>query len=109
MMIDLISVEAIGERSLVSVDTPHGQFAIARVDDSYYLFSNSCSHASCPLSDGMLSGTVLMCDCHFSEFDIPTGRVLTEPAEIDLVVREVFPNGSMLSVEDEILISMGGA
>lgn len=108
MKVDLIRIQTIGERPLVSVSTPHGQFAIAQVEGSFYVFPDSCSHASCPLSDGTLSGSVLTCECHFSEFDVTTGRVLTEPAEVDLVVTQLIPQGEMLCVEDETLVSMRG-
>lgn len=41
-----------------------------------------CSHAACAFStDGQLEGSILICDCHGSEFDVFTGDVLSPPAD----------------------------
>ena len=49
--------------------------SIARVDDHLYAFDDLCTCADepCPLSGGLLTGTVIMCQCHGSRFDITTG------------------------------------
>lgn len=107
-MLDLVSVDVFDSRSLVSVETPHGRFAIARVEESFYMFADSCTHASCPLSDGFLEGRVLTCECHFSEFDVSSGRVLTEPAESDLLVMEISRRDNMLIIDERQLASLGG-
>jgi 3-phenylpropionate/trans-cinnamate dioxygenase ferredoxin subunit len=106
---DLVPVDALSARSLVAVDTPYGRFAIAKVGDSFYAFPDSCTHASCPLSEGHLAGQVLTCECHFSDFDVTTGRVLTEPAESDLTVAEIQPTGPMLTIDERRLAEMMGA
>jgi 3-phenylpropionate/trans-cinnamate dioxygenase ferredoxin subunit len=56
--------------------------AIARVNDRLYAFDDlcTCTDESCPLSGGLLTGTVIMCQCHGSRFDITTGAAIAGPA-----------------------------
>ena len=51
--------------------------AVARVDDRLYAFGDlcTCTDEHCPLSGGLLTGTMIMCQCHGSRFDITTGAV----------------------------------
>ncbi|MFD5587077.1 Rieske (2Fe-2S) protein [Streptomyces sp. NPDC058733] len=41
-------------------------------------FSTICTHAGCPIAQ--LEGTRLTCNCHGSQFDATTGKVLRSPA-----------------------------
>jgi len=56
--------------------------SIARVDDRLYAFDDMCTCADqrCPLSNGRLEGTTLMCQCHGSRYDITTGAPVAGPA-----------------------------
>lgn len=67
------------------------RISIARVDGRLYAFDDlcTCSEHACPLSGGSLTGTVIMCQCHGSRFDITTGTVINGPATEPLVVYEV--------------------
>jgi 3-phenylpropionate/trans-cinnamate dioxygenase ferredoxin component len=58
------------------------RISIARVDDQLYAFDDLCTCADepCPLSNGLLTGSTLMCQCHGSRFDITTGAVVSGPA-----------------------------
>jgi nitrite reductase/ring-hydroxylating ferredoxin subunit len=62
-----------------------------------------CPHARCSLArDGeVVDGTVLICNCHGSEFDLLTGEVLLDPAERPLRLRPVQPSedGSRLTID----------
>src|SRR5262249_55412171 len=60
----------------------HLRISIARVDDRLYAFDDlcTCAHEACPLSGGLLKGTIIMCQCHGSRFDISTGAVINGPA-----------------------------
>ena len=50
-------------------------------DGRWWAVEDRCSHAGCAFSaDGELEGTVLICGCHGSEFDIRTGAALQPPA-----------------------------
>jgi cytochrome P450/nitrite reductase/ring-hydroxylating ferredoxin subunit len=61
---------------------------IGRLDGSWVAFDDTCTHEECSLSDGELDGTVVVCPCHGSEFDIRTGDVLCPPALEPLPIYE---------------------
>ena len=67
------------------------RISIARVDGRVYAFDDLCTCADepCPLSGGMLRGTMIMCQCHGSRFDITTGAVIAGPATRALTVYSV--------------------
>ena len=67
------------------------RIAIARVDGRLYAFDDlcTCTDEPCPLSGGVLTGTVIMCQCHGSRFDITTGAVAAGPATKALTVYPV--------------------
>jgi 3-phenylpropionate/trans-cinnamate dioxygenase ferredoxin subunit len=35
---------------------------------------------TCKLSEGSIKGGIVKCPCHFSEFDVKTGKVVSGPA-----------------------------
>lgn len=49
---------------------------LVRVDDRYYCMDAYCPHLGGNLSEGHLSGTILTCPLHHSQFDITDGHVL---------------------------------
>ena len=65
--------------------------SIARVDGRLYAFDDlcTCTDEPCPLSGGLLTGTVILCQCHGSRFDITTGAATAGPATKPLTVYEV--------------------
>jgi len=67
------------------------RISIARVGDRLYAFADLCTCAAepCPLSGGLLTGTMVICQCHGSRFDIATGAVLNGPAIEPLNTYEV--------------------
>ena len=64
------------------LDDRKRRIAITRVEHRLYAFDDlcTCSHAACPLSGGLLTGTTIMCQCHGSRFDITTRAVISGPA-----------------------------
>lgn len=67
------------------------RISIARVANRLYAFDDlcPCAEQACPLSGGLLAGTIIMCQCHGSWFDIITGAVINGPATDALNVYEV--------------------
>jgi 3-phenylpropionate/trans-cinnamate dioxygenase ferredoxin component len=67
--------------TLAAFDIAGRRVAIANVDGTWYAFDDACTHMGCSLvGQGRLSGTIVTCDCHGSEFDVRTGHVLRGPA-----------------------------
>jgi nitrite reductase/ring-hydroxylating ferredoxin subunit len=89
----LDAVEAITDDSVVPyyLDDLKLRVAVARVAGRLYAFDDlcTCDDPPCPLSGGLLDGTVVMCQCHRSRFDITTGAVIADPATEPLTVYEV--------------------
>jgi nitrite reductase/ring-hydroxylating ferredoxin subunit len=67
------------------------RISVARVGDRLYAFDDlcTCAQRSCPLSGGLLTGTILKCQCHGSRFDLTSGAVINGPATQPLEMYEV--------------------
>jgi nitrite reductase/ring-hydroxylating ferredoxin subunit len=61
---------------------------LVNVDGHFYALNNFCTHSRCYLHKGKLKGKVITCPCHFAEFDVTTGEVLSPPAKESV---ETFP------------------
>lgn len=65
------------------------RIAIARSTDGLFAFSDHCTHAGGPLSDGAIVGCTVQCPWHGSQFDCRTGRVIAGPAETQIRTYEI--------------------
>ncbi len=52
----------------------------ANVQGKIYCLDGRCTHAGAPLAEGTLSGEVLTCPWHYSQFNIASGAVVRGPA-----------------------------
>lgn len=60
-----------------------------------------CTHAGCAFStDGEVVGTIVVCDCHGSEFDRFTGDVLAPPADEEI---KIYPTRGL---EDRVEVDL---
>jgi nitrite reductase/ring-hydroxylating ferredoxin subunit len=82
------------------------ELALIRHAGGWAVVDRYCPHAHCSLVDDgeVVDGSVLICNCHGSEFDLLTGAVLLDPADRPLRLRRVRPSddGGSLTVELEI-------
>lgn len=62
---------------------------LCRVADDVHAVDDLCTHEDISLSLGVLCEHRLRCPLHGSEFDVRTGEVLNEPADIDLATYPV--------------------
>lgn len=70
------------------------EIALCKVDDNIYALNNICTHEYACMSDGFIDGDVIECPLHQAQFHIPTGKVLSSPAVVDL---QTYP----VKVEDD--------
>ena len=66
----------------VSVD--HELIAVYNLGGRFYATSDICTHQEANLSDGYIDGENIECPLHQALFHIPTGKVLREPASVNL-------------------------
>ncbi len=52
------------------------EILLARVGDTYYAADDRCPHMGGDLSQGTLSGSVVTCPRHHSQFDLVDGHVI---------------------------------
>jgi nitrite reductase/ring-hydroxylating ferredoxin subunit len=55
---------------------------IASVAGKYYCVQGRCTHMGGDLSKGVLSGTVIECPLHHSQFELADGHVVRRPGGI---------------------------
>ncbi|MEA2682088.1 MAG: catalase [Chloroflexota bacterium] len=63
-----------------AVEVGDARVAVANVDGTLRAFQDTCTHRGCSLTDGTLSGGIVTCPCHGSQFDVGTGEVVRGPA-----------------------------
>lgn len=72
--------DAIAAGTAVSFNIEGRPIAVANVDGRLFAFDDICTHLGCSLSDGMLEGMNIACQCHYSVFQIADGSVVSGPA-----------------------------
>ena len=89
---------AVTNGQMASFRVDGNQVDIANVDGQFYGFDDICTHIGCSLSDGSLTGTIVTCPCHGSQFDVRTGEVVSGPARSPIKTYPVQQTGEDLQV-----------
>lgn len=71
---------------------------VANTAGRLHAFGNVCPHAAGPIGEGWLEGCVVECPWHNGQWDITTGKALTELATADIPVFEVRVVGDVIEV-----------
>lgn len=71
--------EEIPLREARSVRFGEREIAIFNLGDRFLAVDNRCPHKGGPLSDGIVSGTTVVCPLHARKVDLETGAVLNAP------------------------------
>jgi len=82
-------LEAIPRNDMRCVSLSDRNVLVANTDDGVYVADEMCTHEDARLCDGNLSGTKVKCPLHGSRFDLVTGKVLDDPANVDLITYPV--------------------
>ncbi len=57
---------------------------VANTAEGVFVADEMCTHEDARLCDGNLAGTKVKCPLHGSRFELTTGKVLDDPASVDL-------------------------
>ena len=82
-MSDFVRVASVSDLppgGVMLVEVDGERVALVNVDGEMYAVAEECTHERCPLSEGDLEGSLLVCPCHGSAFDVTTGRPANPPA-----------------------------
>jgi len=55
------------------------ELCIANVNGTFYAIADRCGHENARLSRGSLMDTIVTCPMHSSQFDVTTGKLMSEP------------------------------
>jgi len=53
--------------------------ALFNVAGAIYAMDNECPHQGGPIGDGSIKGTVVSCPWHLWQYDVTSGKCLTNP------------------------------
>lgn len=79
-------------------DTPVGPVAIYQVDGTVHAVADRCPHAGATISEGELSGRMITCPRHGSQFDVCTGERLRGPADNAIAAFRVVIAGGQVAI-----------
>ena len=74
--IQIATITDLENGSMKKIHAGGQDLLLARVRDRYYCTDAYCPHLGGNLSEGTLTGTILTCPLHHSQFDISDGHVL---------------------------------
>ena len=81
---DACTLAELPDGHVLAVEVGGIALALVRDGEHVYAIQDACSHADVALSEGELSGCMLECWLHGSQFDVRTGEPTSPPA-IDAV------------------------
>jgi len=89
----------VGDGELAAFDAAGERVAVANVSGQLHAFGDTCTHVGCSLAGGSLDGTVVICPCHGSRFDVTTGQLLRGPAQTPVRSYSVRIENQALQIE----------
>jgi len=76
----IASVRDLSEGTMIGVKVDKKDILIANLGGKFFAIGNRCTHQGCLLSKGNLEEDGVTCPCHFSVFNVKTGKVIRSPA-----------------------------
>ena len=81
------------------------EIGLFRVGDEIYAMENRCPHADSPLSEGRLTGNVIVCRAHGWDFDVRTGFKPGDPDGWPIPCFAVRVEGDQVWIDLEVVIN----
>lgn len=79
VLVEIAKTDEVPVGSMKHVEAGGKEILLANVDGKYYAISDRCGHMNALLSMGNLKGDVVTCPFHGSEFDVTTGKKISDP------------------------------
>jgi 3-phenylpropionate/trans-cinnamate dioxygenase ferredoxin subunit len=76
----VLPTEDLAPGQMKGVEVSGKNILLVNLDGKYYAIGDICTHMTCRLSEGSITSGNVKCPCHFSVFDVRTGKVLGGPA-----------------------------
>jgi 3-phenylpropionate/trans-cinnamate dioxygenase ferredoxin component len=86
---------------MVRVEAGGHVIALANIDGEFFAIDDTCSHEEASLSEGGLTGEIVVCPRHGARFNAKTGRVLSLPAVRSVATYAVKVEGDDVLVATE--------
>jgi nitrite reductase/ring-hydroxylating ferredoxin subunit len=79
--VEVATVDEVPPSKMKHVELDGKEILIANVNGKFYAINDRCGHTNARLSSGGLRGNVVTCPMHAAQFDVTTGKKLTEPTQ----------------------------
>jgi nitrite reductase/ring-hydroxylating ferredoxin subunit len=77
--VNVAKVSGIPAGTMKHVEAGGTELCIANVNGAFYAIADRCGHENARLSRGSLMGTIVTCPMHSSQFDVTTGKLMSDP------------------------------
>jgi nitrite reductase/ring-hydroxylating ferredoxin subunit len=77
--VKIAKVSEIPAGTMNHVEVNGTELCIANVRGTFYAIGDRCGHENARLSRGSLTDTIVTCPMHSSQFDVTTGKLMSEP------------------------------
>ncbi len=96
MQVKVCSVDMVPVASMKQFYLSDLEILVINFGGNFYCLDGRCTHAGAPLGEGTLTGEVLTCPWHGSQFKVTDGSVLRGPTEKPLKIHpSTVNNGSV--------------
>ncbi len=92
--IKVAEVDALAPGKMRRVEVAGQRILLANVDGHFYAIDDTCTHEDASLSTGFLKGEWVKCPLHGSRFNVCTGEVVDDPADVNLRIYAVRIDGN---------------
>ena len=77
--VTIAKVSEIPPGTMRHIEAGGTELCIANVNGTFYAIADRCGHENASLSRGSLMDTIVTCPMHSSQFDITTGKLMSDP------------------------------
>ena len=77
--VNIAKVSDIPPGTMKHIEAGGTELCIANVNGTFYAIADRCGHENACLSRGSLMDTIVTCPMHSSQFDVTTGKLMSDP------------------------------